>query len=123
MNAIMQYRYKEIAKEYGLECHIVKPNDKWCQANGIEQYTNNSSCSNTEIWVGIFENEQWEMISFFHELGHIIIGLNSEMYPTKWHLELNAWMIGIFEAQRRGYFISPQTFNEFVVPCLNSYKY
>ena len=121
MNAITQYRYKEIAKEYGLKCHIVKPNDKWCKANGIDQYTNNSCCSPNEIWVGIFENKEWEIASFFHEIGHIMIRFTPPS-PTKWNLELDAWLYGLREAQKYGYFISPETFDEFIVPCLNSYK-
>jgi hypothetical protein len=110
--------YINIAKNYNVICHIVQAGDGWCQANGEEKYIDTSYCTDTEIWVGIYENKDWETVSFFHELGHIL----SPPQENIWLQELNAWTIGLQEAAKYGYVINePSIFNECIVPRLNTY--
>lgn len=70
---------RKIAKDYNVLVNKVKMGDKFCEANGEETYINTSySAGNTndnkstpEIWVGIFENNEYRQLSFLVELGRI----------------------------------------------------
>jgi len=58
-----------------------------------------------EIWLGIYDDDRFKLISFFHELGHTFL---SREYPkqTKYNtlmIELKAWELGIEYALNKGF--------------------
>jgi hypothetical protein len=57
-----------------------------------------------EIWLGVYKDERFKLISFFHELGHVLM---PKKYPkqTKYNTlmkELKAWNLGIEYALNKG---------------------
>ena len=72
----------------------------------------NIDCSwaigSNEIIIGKYLNDENMLISFFHEIGHILI---AKEYMEKWRyntlmIELECWNIGIEEARDRGVLFS-----------------
>ncbi len=109
---------KQISKKYSIVLHQVRTNDQFCKANGIDWYLNHSSCCGSwqryrdglnkdcpEIWLGIYDDKEQRLISFFHEVGHIIdetdwsINANT---TTSYKAEKNAWKLGYKLAKEYG---------------------
>ena len=108
--------YKSICKKYEVALIKVKSGDVYCQANGEESYINTSFCSGRDLYLGIYDNKDWETASFFHELGHIITTHRPDAYDCLiWHRELDAWMVGLQLAYEYGYYIKPSTFYDMVI--------
>lgn len=116
--------YLEIGRQYGITVHKVEVGDEYWEANGSDVYFNQSACAGrNEIWVGVYEDKDREIASFFHELGHCISNNLKDFHYTefnKFHIELDAWMVGLTEAYKYKYLIKPSTLN-YIVKCLESY--
>jgi hypothetical protein len=116
--------YQEIGLRYGITVYKVERGDKWWKANGPDAYLNESACAGRdEIWVGVYDNKDEEIASFFHELGHCISTNLKDFHHTefdKFHMELDAWIVGLTEAYKYKYLMEPSTFR-YMVKCLESY--
>ena len=116
--------YKEIGLKYGIKVHKVERGDECWEANGSDAYLNRSSCAGRdEIWVGVYDNKDEEIASFFHELGHCISTNLKDFHYTEYdtfHAELDAWMVGLTEAYKYKYLMKPSTL-KYMVECLESY--
>lgn len=79
----MKLIFRKICEKYKIILHEVKIGDKYCIANGNDNYINHSCCAGkTEIWLGIYENEELKTLSFFHELSHCLD-------PIDWSVNAN----------------------------------
>ena len=76
--------------------HFVKPDDKYCQANGEEHYYDRSFCSGNKIYIGLYKNKERLLISFFHELAHIIDPRTQ--HHSALDCECRAWTFGLWMA-------------------------
>lgn len=96
-----------IAKRYGIKKLVkVIRGDKLCKANGEENYINRSYiCGNDRIELGIYEDEELMIASFFHEIGHIV-----DTKDDKYNSEEQAWVIGFELAKKHGYNFSENTY-------------
>jgi len=116
--------YQEIGLQYGITVYKVERGDKWWNANGPDAYLNESACAGKdEIWVGVYDNKDEEIAAFFHELGHCISPNMKDFHYTEYnifHVELDAWMVGLIEAYKYKYLIKPSTL-KYMVRCLESY--
>jgi len=109
---------QEIAKKYGMKVIHVKEGDEHCEANGIDTYINKSySCGNT-IYLGIYQNSELKLLSFFHEVGHWI---DKNISIIKYEREKKAWKLGYKLAKQYGVFFSDRA-NEWANKQLNTYK-
>jgi len=61
-----------IALEYGINIIQVEKDDKYCEANGEHNYTNASYVAGNDIWLGMYEDNELRILSFFHEMGHLV---------------------------------------------------
>lgn len=62
----------------------------------------------TQIFVGEYDNEEFEVISFFHEYGHSLV---SPQFRTQWNfntlmIEIEAWNLGLEFARQHDYIFS-----------------
>lgn len=85
-----------VASKYGRNVVQVTEGDGHCQANGTESYVNKSYCCHPDIYLGIYDDEELKLASFFHELGHALIAddfaASVDYYtPT---IEREVWRIG-----------------------------
>lgn len=114
---------KSIAKKYNKELHKVEKGDEYCKANGEDNYINKSYVGN-KIELGIYDNEELMIASFFHELGHVTDKtkwwINADK-TTKYKAERNAWKIGFDLAKQHGYTFSLSTY-KWAIKQLKSYK-
>jgi hypothetical protein len=112
--------YQQIASNYGITVHKVEEGDETWNTGG-SVHLNHSFCGGIdEIVIGVYEDVDWEIASFFHELGHCITTNTFEGDYLKFHIELDAWMVGLQEAYKYGYVIQPSTL-KFMIECLESY--
>lgn len=77
----------------------VQEGDEHCKANGVDKYINCSYCSNDEIYLGIYDDQELKLLSFFHELGHLkdTTDWDWELDTRKnaqYKIEQRAWEIG-----------------------------
>lgn len=91
---------RAIARKYGIKKLVkVKSGDKYCLANGEDTYLNSSYLiGGDEVHVGIYDDEELLIASFFHELGHIVENKNN-----KYNSETVAWLNGFKLAKQHGY--------------------
>lgn len=85
-----------LASEYGVELTY------------YDEVSNNSYVCGNEIVIGKYRDKEKELISFFHELGHIFI---SNDFKKKWKyntlmIEIECWNLGIEEARKKGILFS-----------------
>jgi len=99
----------KIAKVYGIKELIqVKSHDKLCQANGEDSYLNHSYLiGNYRIELGIYEDKELKIASFFHEIGHLHI--SGELINEPYEIEKRAWETGFEIAKINGYKFKPAT--------------
>lgn len=86
---------KELAVKYGVN---VQRND--------ERGRNAGASAGKDIWLGEFDNEDLELISFFHELGHTLSNervLKRGCQMSMLSGESLAWEIGLGIAYEHGY--------------------
>lgn len=116
------FDYEKIGREYGIKVHLIESGDQFCQANGEDRYVEASYCAGREeIFLGIYEDPDRKAAAFFHELGHCISRNLKGVDCLTWHIELDAWMVGLTEAYRHGYYMKPSTF-EYMIECLQTYQ-
>ena len=106
----------DIAGDYNVILTEIKDGDGYCQSNGIDTYINSSYCTghigNTdsrdlpEIYLGIYEDQELRLISFFHELGHVTSDIKFDEGITKYDIERDAWIKGLRIAQTHGIYFS-----------------
>ena len=63
---------------------------------------NDSAIAGTDIFIGEYDNPEFELISFFHEYGHYLLGYTKT--AEKWNyntlmIELECWNRGIIAAR------------------------
>lgn len=99
--AIEPDKLAAIAFQHGIinVTRITHEDHELCKANGIEMFKN-ACCiiANQEIIIGIYEDKELELISFFHEIGHTLVPQPRRI--TKYQQEKEAWMLGINLAKR-----------------------
>lgn len=103
---------KSIAKEYKQELYKIEKGDEYCIANGEENYINKSYIGN-KIELGIYDDEELMIASFFHELGHVID--KTEWWidadeTTTYKAEKMAWELGFELSKKYGYEFSEKTY-------------
>lgn len=108
-----------ISKKYGIKkFHKIEKGDQYCEWNGDDSYINKSYiCGSDEIEIGIYEDEELMIASFFHEIGHITETKNNE-----YNSEEKAWKIGFKLAKKHGYTFSDNTY-KWCEKQLNTYKH
>jgi len=119
---------REIAEKYNVILNEVELGDKFCDANGEESYINSSysagsirTTCDAEIWLGIYENEELKLISFFHEMGHMLIDMGYDNDLKVYDYEKDAWEKGYKLAGECGVKFSRKA-KRWAKKQLNSYK-
>jgi len=117
---------KEITEKYNVKLYEVQPGDKYCQANDEESYHNSSYCAGSvrndpELWLGFYDDEELRLISFFHEMGHMIDDTPWEDGMTVYDFEKIAWEKGYILAKEYGVKFSRKA-KGWATRQLNSYK-
>lgn len=93
-------RLRKIAAQYGIKkVDQVREGDKYIAANGVETYVNRAFIAGRDIHLGIFDNEELKIASFFHELGHVAKPRRKGFL----NCEGNAWIIGMELASQHGF--------------------
>ena len=113
---------KEIADYYGVELVEIQPGDSFCKANGEDTYINRSFVAGKYIELGIYADPEKRLVSFFHEMGHILTpkGVNNKC-RTKYQVEEKAWKYGYKLAKSFGIEFNKDT-KQWAVEQLNGYK-
>jgi hypothetical protein len=104
----------QIAKDRGIKIidHALWSEEKIIDIYGSLDWITNSSSSagRDEIFLGIYEDKELRLISFFHELGHTMLGdegvYEYNKYEIKFHAEIECWRIGLKYAQDLGIYFS-----------------
>ena len=119
--------YQKIASNYNIKVYKIELGDENCVANGTEMYLNRSFCGGKdEIWIGIHDNKDEEIASFFHELGHCITKelckyeISKDVQNGSFTAELDAWMVGLIEGYKYGYLL-PRSCFDFMINGIKSY--
>lgn len=101
--------YKAICDRWGIELHE-GPQEGWDE----DSYTNCSSCAGSdEIFLGVYEDPELRMLSFFHELGHCVSAKlgqipDYEDLPYYHYSEALAWQVGLSLASTYNIEFSPK---------------
>ena len=96
----------------------IEKGDIYCKSNGEDIYLNKSYIiGNDEIQIGIYENLDFLIISFFHELGHIVYSKNG-LYNS----EIESWLNGFKLAKEYGYDFNINTYIWVMEQLLTYYK-
>jgi len=83
----------KIAAKYDIATlHFVKIGDDWCEEDGEDRYLDESAIGGCdEIWVGIYEDDEIKLASFFHAIGYT---LSNNVFDTVYERHQEAWRIG-----------------------------
>jgi len=118
---------KEIAGDYNLRLtNITEGNiDKYVKKFDIDKETlvNNAYIIGDEdIILGLYDDKEVRMASFFHEIGHTLVSETYEKLVNydKMLIEYQAWIEGLKIAKKYGYQFSSKTFH-YILKSLNSY--
>lgn len=113
---------QEIAEHYGVNLTQVNPGDSHCKANGEDAYINHSYVAGKDIELGIYEDPEKRIISFFHEMGHILTPKRvHKRCNTKYEIEAKAWKYGYKLAKFYGIEFNKDT-KDWAKAQLESYK-
>jgi len=94
---------EKIAKEFGKKIIDCEKEDQYIKANGMRFYINASHLAGDEIILGLYKDKKKRLISFFHEIGHILIDDKfREDNEDPFLFELEASHRGIKFAKERG---------------------
>lgn len=107
MNDVVE-KLRLISKNYGIKEFVkVEKNDYLCECNGEDSYINSSYiCGKDRIELGIYDDTELMIASFFHELGHI----TDQKVKGYYNSEEDAWKIGFKLAKKHGYIFSENTY-------------
>jgi hypothetical protein len=95
--------YRNVAKDYGIPIITgVQKGDEECKANGEDSYINRSYNCHDQIWIGIYEDQELELVSFFHEVGHCTQTNENVKGLTYYQIEEDAWRRGYEIAKKYG---------------------
>ena len=90
--------------------------------NKEENYATLNISNQKEIVLGSFENDEFMIIAFFHELGHVACEHYKTINPTnRYEIEKEAWKKGFELALSKGITFSFKAFR-FAVECLKTYN-
>lgn len=66
---------------------------------------NQGGYAGNDVWLGEFEDDDLEMVAFFHEIGHVVAGrfMKRETYMSILSREALAWEVGLNFAAMFGY--------------------
>ena len=120
-------KLKQIAKEFDIKVINVTQNslDKYCKKYGMppENFMNNAYViGDDEIILGIYDDNEVRIASFFHEIGHTLVSESFEKmvnYDTML-IEYQAWIEGLKLAKQYEYTFSRKVF-KYIIKCLNSF--
>ena len=117
----MMNELEKISKDFGIIKLVqITKGDEYCIANGEERYINSSYIAGRdEIYLGIYENKELLIASFFHEIGHTLV--NFINYKTVIDIEREAWKQGFDVAKKYGYNFSKETY-EWADKQIETYK-
>ena len=114
---------KEIAEHRGIKLIEIHPGDEYCKANGEDAYINHSFIAGRdEIELGIYDDPEKKIISFFHEVGHTMVprrSIKRVKYDT-YKCEALAWKYGLRLAKYYGIEFKRET-KKWAKSQLNSY--
>lgn len=110
-----------ICSENGLEFEDLQETGR--RPTSEEQITNHSFSTSTDIYLGLYEDRELKIASFFHELGHCLdskdlVEKNTEKYPGVYQQEANAWCRGFEESGKYGFSFKGET----LAWCFNQLK-
>ena len=114
----------DVCQIYAVPLYIVTKGDEHCKANGEESYINRSFSAghikhgNSDIWLGIYDNPELKLISFMHELGHVVGNYTSDM--STYDCEQRAWEVGYMTAEMYGIKFSDEA-TSWALDQLNTY--
>jgi hypothetical protein len=95
--------YRSISSDYNIPIiTAVQKGDTECKANGEDSYINRSYNTHDQIWIGIYEDKEFELISFFHEVGHCAQTNENVNGFTYYEIEKDAWKRGYEIAEKYG---------------------
>ena len=120
-------RLSQIAKHYGLKVtHINKNNVKRVTEKfDIDKSTIKNNCfifENEHIIIGLYDDYELKMATFFHEIGHTLISENFEKLVNYDNLliEYEAWIKGLKEAKKHNIYFTGKTF-KYILKSLDTY--
>jgi len=95
---------QKIAKEFSKKIIDCEDDKKYIQANDIKDYINSSYICGDEIILGLYKDKKKRLISFFHEIGHILVDqeFKESVEYDSFLIELEASHRGIKFAKERG---------------------
>lgn len=111
-------KLKNISKKYGIKnFEKVEKGDYLCKVNGESNYVNRSVIiGNDTIQIGIYDDIEHMIISFFHEIGHIY-NIKNNMINS----EPVAWIYALYLANENNFRFKQSTY-EWVIKQLNTYN-
>jgi len=80
----------DLLQSNNITLHLISKGDKYCEANGEENYTNSSYSAINDIWLGIYDNPELKNLSLCHEIAHCLIE-RTEDIDNVYELEKLAW--------------------------------
>lgn len=97
-----------IAKDFDLKIVQVIVDDENCNDNGVDNYINSSYIIGDTIYLGIYDDINKKIISFFHEIGHHIIDRDFidetiKKQNCSFLIEQKCWQIGFELAEQYKY--------------------
>jgi hypothetical protein len=118
---------RKIAKDYGLNVvHVNKNNiGRVAEKYDIDKKNlkNNAYViDNEDIILGIFDDKDLKIASFFHEMGHTLIKESFEKLVNENNMliESQAWIEGLRIAKKYGVKFSDKMFN-YIMDSINTY--
>ena len=114
---------REIAEHKGIKLIEVHPGDQLCKANGEDAYIDHSYCAGKDyIELGIYSDPEKRIVSFFHEMGHILTPKRvHKRCRTVYEVEEKAWKYGYKLAKFYGIEFNKDT-KDWAKVQLESYK-
>lgn len=111
-------KLKRISKTYGIKYfEKIEKGDYLCKLNGEDSYINRSVIiGNDHIQIGIYDNIEHMIASFFHEIGHIYNTKNNKI-----NSESEAWIYAFYLAKKNGFELSQDAY-EWAIEKLRSYN-
>lgn len=92
----LSYYISECKSKYNITTILVKAGDINCKNNGIDSYINRSACYGCPptIELGIYDDPELKLISFFHEVGHFLdpVTWSKVGWATMYDMESSAWV-------------------------------
>ena len=115
---------EQIAKNLGMKLIDCKRDTNYPETVDMEDsdFDNCSFFTSDEIILGFYDDDELQLISFFHEVGHLIIQKIIELTHNKYDIEYHAWNVGFKIAHSHGICFSRKA-KRWAIKQLNSYKY